>query len=85
MDVSQLKLSDAERKIYDCLGKEPKHVEQVIAETNLAAGVVNAITNRIPLAIEDTPIRGEVVGIYGSNGDQGDFAATAPPTAARRR
>ena len=41
-DASQLKLTDAEKKIYDCLSKEPKHVEQVIAETNLAAGVVNA-------------------------------------------
>jgi DNA processing protein len=38
----QLKLSDAERKIYDYLTKEPSHIEQIIAETNLTAGVVNA-------------------------------------------
>ncbi len=41
-DASQLKLSGAERKIYDCLSTEPLHVEQVIAETNLAPGLVNA-------------------------------------------
>ncbi|MBL7186866.1 MAG: DNA-protecting protein DprA, partial [Phycisphaerae bacterium] len=29
-------------KIYDCLSTEPLHVEQVIAETNLAPGLVNA-------------------------------------------
>jgi len=41
-DADQLKLSDAERKIYDYLTKEPTHIEQIIAETNLTAGVVNA-------------------------------------------
>ena len=56
-DASQLKLSDAERKIYDCLSKEPKHVEQVIAETNLAAGVVNAtlISMRLKGLIKQLP------------------------------
>ncbi len=41
-DVSQLKLSGNEKKIHDCLNKEPIHIEQVIAETDLAAGTVNA-------------------------------------------
>ena len=56
-DVSQLKLSEAERKIYDCLSKEPMHVEQVIAETNLAAGVVNAtlISMRLKGLIKQLP------------------------------
>ncbi|MEA3226064.1 MAG: DNA-processing protein DprA, partial [Planctomycetota bacterium] len=56
-DASQLKLSDAERKIYDCLSKEPKHVEQVIAETNLAAGTVNAtlISMRLKGLIKQLP------------------------------
>jgi len=56
-DASQLKLSDAERKIYDCLNSEPKHVEQVIAETNLPAGVVSAtlISMRLKGLIKQLP------------------------------
>jgi DNA processing protein len=56
-DVSQLKLSDAEREIYNCLSKEPIHVEQVIAETNLAAGSVNAtlISMRLKGLIKQLP------------------------------
>jgi len=41
-DVSQLKLSEDEKTIYDCLGKEPLHVDQIIEETDLAAGSINA-------------------------------------------
>ena len=41
-DVSQLNLSEDERTIYDCLGKEPLLVDQIIAETDLAAGSINA-------------------------------------------
>ncbi len=41
-DVSQLKLSGDEKKVHDYLDKEPVHIEQVIAETDLAAGSVNA-------------------------------------------
>jgi DNA processing protein len=41
-DVSQLKLSGDEKKIHDCLNTEPLHIEYVIAETDLAAGNVNA-------------------------------------------
>jgi DNA processing protein len=41
-DVRQLKLSSDEKKVYDCLDNEPVHIEQIIGETNLAAGSVNA-------------------------------------------
>ena len=41
-DVSQLNLSEDEKTIYDCLGKEPLLVDQIIAETDLAAGSINA-------------------------------------------
>ncbi len=56
-DASQLKLGDAERKIYDCLSSEPKHVEQIIAETNLAPGLVNAtlISMRLKGLIKQLP------------------------------
>ena len=56
-DVSQLKLSGDEREIYDCLGKEPLHTEQIIAETNLAPGSVNAglISLRLKGLIKQLP------------------------------
>jgi DNA processing protein len=56
-DVSQLKLSDAEKKIYDCLDKEPLHIEQIIAETDLTPGVVNAtlISLRLKGLIKQLP------------------------------
>jgi len=41
-DVRRLNLSADERRIYDCLGKEPLHLEQIIAETDLAAGSISA-------------------------------------------
>jgi DNA processing protein len=41
-DVSQLNLSVAEKTIYDCLTKEPLHIEQIIAGTNLPPGGINA-------------------------------------------
>jgi DNA processing protein len=41
-DTSRLKLSNCEKTIYECLGKEPLHIEQIIDETNLAAGSINA-------------------------------------------
>ena len=31
-----------EKKIYDCMGKEPLHIEQIIADADLSAGSVNA-------------------------------------------
>jgi len=41
-DVSQLNLSEDEKTIYDYLSKEPLHVEQIIAGTNLTPGSINA-------------------------------------------
>ncbi|MGA1980386.1 MAG: DNA-processing protein DprA [Sedimentisphaerales bacterium] len=41
-DVSQLNLSIDEKTIYDCLTKEPLHIEQIIAGTNLTPGGINA-------------------------------------------
>lgn len=41
-DVSRLNLSDDERTVYESLDGEPKHIEEIIALTNLAAGAVNA-------------------------------------------
>ncbi len=56
-DVSRLKLTDNERKIYDCLDKEPVHIEQIIAETELAPGHVNAalISLRLKGLIKQLP------------------------------
>jgi len=56
-DASKLKLSDAEKKIYDYLTKEPSHIEQIIAETNLTPGVVNAtlISLRLKGLIKQLP------------------------------
>ena len=41
-DIKELKLSKDERRIYEYLNKEPLHVEQIIADTDLTAGNVNA-------------------------------------------
>ncbi len=41
-DIKTLKLSGPEKTIYECLHKEPLHIEQIIADTELAAGSVNA-------------------------------------------
>jgi DNA processing protein len=56
-DVSQLNLSDNEKTIYDCLGKEPLHLEQIIAETNLTPGGINAalISLRLKGLIKQLP------------------------------
>jgi DNA processing protein len=56
-DTGRLKLSDAEKKIYDYLTKEPSHVEQIIAETNLTPGLVNAtlISLRLKGLIKQLP------------------------------
>ena len=56
-DKGQLKLSDAEKKIYDYLTKEPSHIEQIIAGTNLSPGVVNAtlISLRLKGLIKQLP------------------------------
>jgi len=56
-DVSQLKLSEGEKTIFGCLNKEPVHVEQIIADTNLAAGSINAglISLRLKGLIKQLP------------------------------
>jgi len=41
-DVGRLNLSDAEKAIYDCLGTEPMHADEIIVGTGLGAGKVNS-------------------------------------------
>jgi len=41
-DAVQLKLGDTEKTIYDCLSKEPLHIDQIIDQTDLPAGSINA-------------------------------------------
>jgi len=41
-DIKELKLSEPEKTIYECLKKEPLHIEEIIDDTDLAAGSVNA-------------------------------------------
>lgn len=40
--VSQLNLTNIEKKVFDCLDNEPVHVERIISQTGIAAGKVNA-------------------------------------------
>ncbi len=41
-EVKELKLSGHEKTIFESLSKEPLHIEQIIAGTDLQAGSVNA-------------------------------------------
>ncbi len=41
-DISMLNLSDDEKMIYGCLGDEPVHLEEIIAEMDLSPGSINA-------------------------------------------
>ena len=41
-DIKQLNLNTCERSVYDCLNKDPAHIEQIITELTLPAGSVNA-------------------------------------------
>ncbi len=41
-DITQLNLTEIERKIFNCLDSEPTHIEQIISQTGIAAGKVNA-------------------------------------------
>jgi DNA processing protein len=41
-DIAELKLSDSERAIYNCLDTEPLHLEQIIETTSLGVGSINA-------------------------------------------
>ena len=56
-DVSQLNLSESEKKLYDYLSKEPAHIDQIIAETNLPPGSINAglISLRLKGLIKQLP------------------------------
>jgi DNA processing protein len=56
-DITQLNLSDNEKKVYDYLSKEPLHIEQIIAETKLAPGSINAslISLRLKGLIKQLP------------------------------
>jgi DNA processing protein len=56
-DVSQFKLSSDEKVIYDCLSKEPMHIEQIIANTTVSAGSVNAslISLRLKGVVKQMP------------------------------
>jgi len=56
-NASQFKLNSYEKTIYGCLNKEPLHVEQIIADTKLAAGDINAglISLRLKGLIKQLP------------------------------
>ena len=56
-DVSELKLSDSEKEIYDCLTADPVHIEQLIAEADLSPGSINAslISLRLKGLIKQLP------------------------------
>ncbi|MFZ0034464.1 MAG: DNA-processing protein DprA [Sedimentisphaerales bacterium] len=56
-DVRALNLSVDEKTIYDCLSKEPLHIEQIIAGTNLTPGGINAglISLRLKGLIKQLP------------------------------
>jgi DNA processing protein len=56
-DISQLNLTETEKIIYDCLDKEPVHTDQIIAETDLAPGSINAalISLRLKGLIKQLP------------------------------
>lgn len=42
LETTKFNLKGHEKTIYDALGKEPLHIDQVIADTSLPAGAVNA-------------------------------------------
>jgi len=56
-DMEQLNLNNDEKTILDCLDKEPTHIEQIIAQTSLTAGSVNAslISLRLKSLIKQLP------------------------------
>ena len=41
-DISNLNLTDIEKKSFDCLDKEPIHIEEIINKTDIPAGKINA-------------------------------------------
>ena len=56
-DINQLNLGNNEKTIYDCLSKEPLHIDQLITETDLAPGNINAglISLRLKGLIKQLP------------------------------
>jgi len=56
-DARNFKLSSDEKTTYDCLSKEPLHIEQIIADAELTAGSVNAalISLRLKGLIKQLP------------------------------
>jgi DNA processing protein len=56
-DTAKLNLKGHEKTVYELLGKEPLHVDQIIADANLPAGVVNAslVSLRLKSLIKQLP------------------------------
>lgn len=56
-DIKELKLSADEKVIYECLSREPVHIEEIIAGTNLTPGGINAglISLRLKGLIKQLP------------------------------
>lgn len=56
-DPGKLNMSQDEKLIYNFLTKEPSHIEQIIADTNLTAGSINAglISLRLKGLIKQLP------------------------------
>lgn len=56
-DIDDLNLSNNEKKIFNCLNKEPSHIEQIIVEADLTPGNVNAglISLRLKGLIKQLP------------------------------
>lgn len=56
-DISKLNLSSEEEKIYAHLGKEVAHLDDIVLQTNLAVGVINAslISLRLKGLIKQLP------------------------------
>jgi len=56
-DPAQFKLSPDEKTVYNCLSKEPQHLDQIIADTDLPPGAVHAslISLRLKGLIKQLP------------------------------
>jgi DNA processing protein len=56
-DIARLNLSTDETTVHNCLSKEPTHIEELIATTNLAVGAVSAslISLRLKGLIKQLP------------------------------
>ena len=56
-DIQELKLKPDEKRIFECLNKEPQHIEQIISDTELMPGSVNAgvISLRLKGLIKQLP------------------------------